>query len=116
MLILPELIPLLHPLLAATSTGSDPSFINPAPDPTQLPGSGQILGLVGGLRWAALVCCLVALIIGAAVWAFSSHSGNPYQTSKAKVTVFGALLGVFVIGAAPALIQWLYDLGTQVSG
>ena len=69
MLILPELIPLLHPFLAATSTGSDPSFINPAPDPTQLPGSNQILGLVGGLRWAALVCCLVALIIGAAVWA-----------------------------------------------
>jgi hypothetical protein len=28
----------------------------------------------------------------------------------------GALLGVFVVGAAPALIQWLYDLGTQVSG
>ena len=116
MLILPELIPLLHPFLAATGTGSDPSFINPAPDPSQLPGSDQILGLVAGVRWAALVCCLVALIIGAAVWAFSSHSGNPYQTSKAKLSVFGALLGVFVIGAAPALIQWLYDLGTQVSG
>ena len=116
MLIHSELIPLLHPLLAATSTGSDPSFINPTPDPTQLPGSNQILSLVGGVRWAALVCCLVALIVGAAVWAFSSHSGNPYQTSKAKVTVLGALLGVFVVGAAPALIQWLYDLGTQVSG
>jgi hypothetical protein len=116
MLILPKLIPLLHPLLVATSTGSDPSFINPAPDPTQLPGSNQILSLVGGVRWAALVCCLVALIVGAAVWAFSSHSGNPYQTSKAKVAVLGALLGVFVVGAAPALIQWLYDLGTQVSG
>lgn len=116
MLILPKLIPLLHPFLAATGTGSDPSFINPAPDPTQLPGSDQILGLVGGLRWAALVCCLVALVIGAAVWAFSSHSGNSYQMSKAKLSVFGALLGVFVIGAAPALIQWLYDLGTQVSG
>jgi hypothetical protein len=31
MLILPKLIPLLHPFLAATGTGSDPSFINPAP-------------------------------------------------------------------------------------
>lgn len=99
-----------------TATANPSSWINPAPDSSQLPGSDQVLGLVAGLRWAALVCCLVALIIGAAVWAFSSHSGNPYQTSKAKVTVFGALLGVFVIGAAPALIQWLYDLGTQVSG
>jgi hypothetical protein len=36
--------------------------------------------------------------------------------SKAKITVLGALLGVFAIGAAPALIQWLYNLGTQVSG
>ena len=116
MLILPKLIPLLHPFLAATGTGSAPSFINPAPAPTQLPGSDQVLGLVAGLRWAALVCCLVALIIGAAVWAFSSHQGNPYWGQKAKLSVFGALLGVFVIGAAPALIQWLYTLGTPVSG
>ena len=116
MLILPGLIPLLHPFLAATSTSSDPSFINPAPDPSQLPGSDQILGLVAGVRWAALVACLVGLVVGAAVWAFSSHSGNSYQMSRAKLSVFGALLGVFVIGAAPALIQWLYTLGTQVSG
>ena len=33
MLILPELVPLLHPFLVATGPGSDPSFINPAPDP-----------------------------------------------------------------------------------
>jgi len=99
-----------------TATANPSSWINPAPDSSQLPGSVQVLGLVAGLRWAAPVCCLVALIIGAAVWAFSSHQGNPYWGQKAKLSVFGALLGVFVIGAAPALIQWLYTLGTQVSG
>ncbi len=70
-------------LIRPTDPASHPanpssSRINPAPDSSQLPGSDQILGLVAGLRWAALVCCLVALIIGAAVWAFSSHQGNPY--------------------------------------
>jgi hypothetical protein len=99
-----------------SSTPDPSSWINPSPDPGQLPGSDQILGLVAGLRWAALVCCLVALIAGAAIWAFSSHQGNPYWTQRAKLSVFGALLGVFVIGAAPALIQWLYTLGTQVGG
>ncbi|MGA2284391.1 MAG: DUF6112 family protein [Candidatus Dormibacteria bacterium] len=64
----------------------------------------------------ALVACLVGLVVGAAVWAFSSHSGNPHQMSRAKVTVLSALLGVFAIGAAPALIQWLYNLSTQVTG
>ena len=116
MLILSDLVPLIHPFLAAAGPSSDPSWINPAPDPSSLPGSAQILTVVSGVRWAALVACLVGLVVGAAIWAFSSHSGNPYQMSKAKITVLGALVGVFVIGAAPALIQWLYNLGTQVSG
>jgi hypothetical protein len=102
--------------MAANATPDPSSWINPSPDPSQLPGSTQILGLVAGLRWAALVACLVALIIGAAVWAFSSHQGNPYMTQRAKLSVLGALLGVFIVGAAPALIQWLYTLGTQVGG
>ena len=108
--------PLLHPFLAAASPTPNPSWINPAPDPTNLPGSTQILAVVSGLRWAALVACLVALVVGAAVWAFSAHNGNPYYVSRAKTTVLGALLGVFTVGAAPALIQWLYSLGTQVAG
>ena len=91
-------------------------LITAPPDPSALPGSDQILVLLGGVRWAALAACLVALIVGAAVWAFSSHQGNPYYTSKAKVGVLGAVVGGFLIGAAPALIQWLYSLGSQVGG
>jgi hypothetical protein len=97
-------------------TASPFPSINPPPDPSSLPGSDQILFLIGGIRWAALVACLVALIVGAAIWAFSSHQGNPYYASKAKVGVLGAVVGVFLIGAAPAIIQWLYALGTQVGG
>ena len=109
----------VHPLqhfLAAASPAPNPTFINPAPDPSNLPGSYQILAVVSGLRWGALVACLLALVVGAAVWAFSAHNGNPYSVSRAKTTVLGALIGVFAIGAAPALIQWLYTLGTQVAG
>ena len=91
-------------------------LITAPPDPSALPGSDQLLVILGGVRWAALAACLVALIIGAAVWAFSSHQGNPYWTSRAKVGVLGAVAGGFLIGAAPALIQWLYSLGSQVGG
>jgi hypothetical protein len=106
----------LHAVLAAASPTPNPTFINPLPDPGNLPGSTQIITVVSGLRWGALVACLVALVVGAAVWAFSAHNGNPYYVSRAKTTVLGALIGVFAIGAAPALIQWLYSLGTQVGG
>jgi hypothetical protein len=90
-------------------------LINPAPNPSNLPGSDQILSVLGGLRWGCLVACVIALSVGAAIWAFSSHQGNPYYASRARVTVLGALAGVLLVGAAPALIQWFYDLGSQVA-
>ena len=33
-----------------------------------------------------------------------------------RPNIWDAVALIFVIGAALALIQWLYDLGTQVSG
>jgi hypothetical protein len=99
------------------SATPDPSgFVSAPPDPSGLPGADQIMVIIGGIRWAALVACLAALVVGAAVWAFSSHQGNPYYASKAKVGVIGAVVGAALIGAAPAIIQWLYSLGTQVGG
>jgi hypothetical protein len=99
------------------SPSPDPSgLITAPPDPTALPGSDQILSIISGLRWAALAACFVALVIGAASWAFSSHQGNPYWASRAKVGVLGAVVGGFLIGAAPAVIQWLFSLGSQVAG
>ena len=100
----------------SSPTPAPGGLITAPPDPSALPGSDQILMILGGVRWAALAACLVALIIGAATWAFSSHQGNPYWTSRAKVGVLGAVVGGFLIGAAPALVQWLYSLGSQVSG
>ena len=89
--------------------------INPAPNPSDLPGSDQILSILAGLRWGCLVACLIALSVGAAVWAFSAHQGNPYQVSRARTTVLGAVAGVLLVGAAPALVQWFFDLGSQVA-
>jgi hypothetical protein len=90
-------------------------LINPAPNPSDLPGSDQILSVLAGLRWGCLVACLVALSVGAAVWAFSSPQGNPYYVSRGRTAVLGAIAGVLLVGAAPALIQWFFDLGSQVS-
>jgi hypothetical protein len=53
--------------------------------------------------------------VGAAVWAFSSPQGNPYYVSRGRTAVLGAIAGVLLVGAAPALIQWFFDLGSQVS-
>jgi len=60
MLILPDLIPLLHPFLGGDQHQLDPSFYQPGTRPQPAPGSDQILGLVAGVRWAALVACLSA--------------------------------------------------------
>jgi len=80
-------------------------WISAPPDPSGLPGSDQILVILGGVRWAALAACLIALVIGAATWAFSSHQGNPYWASRAKVGVLGAVVGLRVsLGLSAALM------------
>ncbi len=101
------LLPLGPFVLAAETITLNPSS-------TALPGGAMLQQLANGIGWWGLIASLVGLVIGAATWALGSHTNN-YQhatTGRRAVLVSGA--AALVIGAAPALLNFLFGAGQAV--
>lgn len=97
--------------LALLAAGSLPTF---TPDPNQLPGGQVIQNLSDGLGFWALVAALAGLLIGAAAWALGAHSQNYHQSFIGRRTVLVSGLAALLIGAAPGLISFFFNTGSQV--
>jgi hypothetical protein len=94
-------------LVAATGVGGEPN-------PNGLPGSQALEKLVSGVAFWALLASLAGLLISAAVWALSSHSGNYHHTSLGRRGTIVSAVSAFLVGAAPAIIAFFQDLGGTV--
>ncbi len=94
-------------LLAATGVGGQP-------DPNGLPGSAALERLISGVAFWALLAALGGLLISAAVWALSSHSGNYHHTTVGRRGTIISAAAAFLVGAAPAIIAFFEDLGKTV--
>lgn len=81
------------------------------PTPTDLPGSAALQRFANGLAGWALIGALIALVIGAALWAFGSHSQNMHQSMAGRRAVITAVLAALLIGAAPMLINFFFSTG-----
>lgn len=79
-----------------------------------LPGSAELQKLANGLDGIALMLALVALVIGAALWALGSHSQNMHHSMIGRRTVLTSILAAMVLGAAPVLINFFFSAGTAV--
>jgi len=79
-----------------------------------LPGTEQLQTLINGLGTWALMAALVGMLIGAALWALGHHSSNYQQAANGRKGLFVAAFAAVLIGAAPALINFLFGLGGQV--
>ncbi len=85
-----------------------------SPDSSQLPGSSVLQNLTNGIAGWALILSLVALLIGAVMWALGSHSQNYHQSMAGRRAVLVSGAAALVIGAAPALINFFFHTGQQV--
>lgn len=94
-------------IIAATGLGG-------APDPNGLPGSSALQSLVSGLAFWALLAALAGLLVSAAVWALSSHSGNYHHASMGRRGTIISAISALLVGAAPAIISFFQDLGGTV--
>lgn len=94
-------------VLAATGIGGKP-------DPNGLPGSTALESLISGLAFWALLAALAGLLVSAAVWALSSHSGNYHHTSMGRRGTLISAVAAFLVGAAPAIIAFFENLGQTV--
>jgi len=84
------------------------------PTLTNLPGSSVLLQFANGLAAWALVVAGIALVVGAALWAFGSHSQNMHQSMAGRRTVVTALGAALLIGAASPLINFFFHAGGRV--
>ncbi len=94
-------------VLGATGVGGKP-------DPNGLPGSSALQTLISGVAFWALLAALAGLLISAAVWALSSHSGNYHHSSMGRRGTIISALAAFLVGAAPAIVAFFQDLGGTV--
>jgi uncharacterized protein DUF6112 len=94
-------------LLAATGLGGQP-------DPNGLPGSPALQQPISGLAFWALLASLGGLLISAAVWALSSHSGNYHHAGLGRRGTIISAAAAFLVGAAPAIVNFFESLGKTV--
>jgi len=85
--------------------------ISVSPNASGLPGSSSLVSLLGGLQFDALLAAIAGILIGAAVWALSSHTNNYQGSSRGRTAVIVSALSAVVIGFGPALIQWFFAFG-----
>src|SRR5271166_2934813 len=81
------------------------------PSATALPGHDTLEQLTNGIGWWALLASLVGLVIGAASWALGSHTNNYQYAASGRRTVLISGLAALVIGAAPTVVNFLFNAG-----
>lgn len=99
--------PLSRLVIAATDLGGNPNAGG-------LPGSSALEKLISGLAFWALLAALGGLLVSAAVWALSSHSGNYHHASVGRRGTIIAAVAALLVGAAPAIIAFFEDVGKTV--
>ncbi len=84
------------------------------PSTSALPGSAALQQLANGLASWALLGALIALVLGAALWAVGSHTQNLHQSMAGRRAVVASLIAAVLVGAAPALINFFFKTGLAV--
>jgi MFS family permease len=99
----------MHHLLAALPPPSS------APGTSDiLPGTPQLQQLIDGFSTWALMAALAGMLLGAAIWALGHHSSNYQQAANGRKGVLVSGVAAMIVGAAPALIAFFTNLGTNV--
>ncbi len=75
---------------------------------TDLPGLSSVAGLVGGIKFLALMACLASLFIGGGAWGLATASGNGSIWGR-RFAVGGAI-GAVIVGLGADLVNSLSDL------
>lgn len=84
------------------------------PSPSDLPGSAALQQIADGIASWALIGALIALLLGAALWAIGSHTQNMHHSTQGRRAVLTSLGAAVLIGAAPTLINFFFNTGLSV--
>src|ERR1022692_2134696 len=71
--------------------------------------SAALQSIANGISSWALMGTLIALLLGAGLWAVGSHTQNAHQSMAGRRAVVTALVAAVLIGAAPALLNFFFN-------
>ena len=84
------------------------------PSTTALPGVAVLQQIANGIASWSLIACLIALVLGAGVWAIGAHFQNSNQSVAGRRAVVTSIGAAVLIGAAPQLINFFFSTGLNV--
>jgi hypothetical protein len=84
------------------------------PSTSSLPGGEALQSIANGIASWALIGALIALLLGAGLWAIGSHTQNMHQSGQGRRAVLSSLIAAVLIGAAPDLINFFFKTGLSV--
>jgi Family of unknown function (DUF6112) len=85
-----------------------------SPSTSALPGSATLQQIADGIAAWALVGALIALVLGAGLWAVGSHTQNAHQSLQGRRAVMVSIVAAILIGAAPSVINFFFHAGNNV--
>ena len=88
----------------------------PSLDPTEgrrwIPNYDQIVSALNGLTLAGLLFAAGVVVIGGATWALAANRAHTQGVTWGRFMVIGGFVGAVVIGAASAIVNAGFRLGS----
>lgn len=84
------------------------------PDPSALPGTAQLQGLINGIAFWSLIACVGAVVVGGGMWAFGGRASNYQAVGSGKTLVAGGAIGAALVGGAAAIVNFFVSVGSGV--
>ncbi len=78
-----------------------------------IPGAGPIQQLIDAIGAFGLFLSLAGIIVGAGLWGVGSLSSNYHQAAIGKRATIMSIIGALILGAAAALVNWAFSLGSR---
>ena len=85
------------------------------PDSTAIPGGPQLLQLLNGVAYLALLACAAAVVVGGATWYVSNQHGNFNGAFSGRRMVIAGMIGAIVVGSSVAVVMFFFDVGAAVT-
>lgn len=86
--------------------------LDPSRGATWIPNYNQVISALNGLTLAALLFCAGVVVVGGATWALAANRAHTQGVTWGRFMVIGGFVGAVVIGAAVAIVNTGFRLGS----
>jgi hypothetical protein len=86
--------------------------LNPSSGRQWIPNYDQLISALNGLTLAGLLFAAGTVIIGGATWALGANRAHTQGVTWGRFMVVGGFVGAVVIGAAVAIVNTGFRLGS----